>query len=514
MSDVEIKKEIKTESGIVVATKVTTAHEEEAEKTVRAEAAGNKKAVPEAPVTKRRAGIMETAFRDAHQSIMATRLRTDDMLPICEAMDEVGYHSIEMWGGATFDAAMRFLDEDPWGRLRKIRKRLKKTKTQMLMRGQNIVGYRHYSDEVVREFVKRAIGNGIDIVRVFDALNDLRNMEIAADAVKREGGTLQMTISYTISPVHTLELFAKQARDMADMGADSICIKDMAGLLSPVAAASLVKAIKKKVDLPVQIHSHYTSGMAAMTYLAALEAGADVVDCAISPFAMGTSQPATEAIIAALAGGPLDTGLSLEKLLPVAKHYEMLREKYKDIIMGVTGVNINILLYQIPGGMYSNLQSQLKEGGCLDKFAEVMEEVPRVRKEMGYPPLVTPTSQIVGTQAAMNVITGKRWKMVPNEVHQYFRGYYGRTPAPVDPEIQKLVLGDEEPITCRPGEKIEPEIEQAKKEIGIWCTQPEDVLSYILFPQVAKDFLPNKFSRENLVNIGQEIQEAPEAYEI
>ena len=515
MAGVEIKKKIKTESGFVIATKVTTASEEEARETVSiVETAKEKKKSPKKPAAKRRAKIMETAFRDAHQSIMATRLRTDDMLPVCEAMDEVGYHSIEMWGGATFDAAMRFLNEDPWERLRQIKKRLKKTKTQMLMRGQNIVGYRHYSDEVVREFVKRAIGNGIDIVRVFDALNDLRNMEIAADAVKKEGGTLQMTISYTISPVHTLELFAKQARDMADMGADSICIKDMAGLLSPVAASSLVKAIKEKVDLPVQVHSHYTSGMAAMTYLAALEAGADIVDCAISPFAMGTSQPATEAIIAALAGGPLDTGLSLEKLLPVAKHYQMLREKYKDIIMGISGVNINILLYQIPGGMYSNLQSQLKEGGCLEKFTEVMEEVPRVRKEMGYPPLVTPTSQIVGTQAAMNVITGKRWKMVPNEVHQYFRGYYGKTPAPVDPEVQKLVLGDEEPITCRPGEKIPPEIEQAKKEIGIWCTQPEDILSYILFPQVAKDFLPNKFSRENLVNIGQEEQDAPEAYEI
>lgn len=514
MSEVEIKKKIKAENGMVIATKVTTGASEEAKTAPRIAAEENKKPEAPTPKPKRRAGITETAFRDAHQSIMATRLRTDDMLPICEAMDEVGYHSIEMWGGATFDAAMRFLNEDPWERLRKIRKRLKKTKTQMLMRGQNIVGYRHYSDEVVREFVKRAVGNGVDIVRVFDALNDLRNMEIAADAVKREGGELQMTISYTISPVHTLNLFAKQARDMADMGADSICIKDMAGLLSPVAASALVKAIKKRVDLPVQIHSHYTSGMAAMSYLAALEAGADIVDCAISPFAMGTSQPATETIVAALAGGPLDTGLSLEKLLPVAKHYQALHEKYKDIIMGVSGVNVNILLYQIPGGMYSNLQSQLKEGGCLEKFAEVMEEVPRVRKEMGYPPLVTPTSQIVGTQAAMNVITGKRWKMVPHEVQQYFRGYYGKTPAPVDPEIQKLVLGDEKPITCRPGEKIPPEIEAAKKEIGVWCTQPEDLLSYILFPQVAKDFLPNKFSRENLVNIGQDEQDAPEAYEI
>ncbi|MDO4988326.1 MAG: pyruvate carboxylase subunit B [Synergistes sp.] len=495
----EVKEEIKTKSGAKIATVVK-----------QADGVG----AAEKPKTKARVGIMETAFRDAHQSIMATRLSTKDMLPICEAMDEVGYHSVEMWGGATFDAAMRFLNEDPWQRLRDMRKRLKKTKTQMLMRGQNVVGYRHYSDEVVREFVKRAIGNGIDIIRVFDALNDLRNMEIAADAVKKEGGTLQMTISYTVSPFHTLDLFAKQAQDMASMGADSICIKDMAGLLTPVAADALVRAIKKKVNLPVQVHSHCTSGLAPMTYFAAVEAGADVVDCAISPFSMGTSQPATEAVVAALAGGKYDTGLSLEKLLPIARHYDKLRVKYKDLIMGVAGVNVNILLYQIPGGMYSNLQSQLKEGNCLDKFDQVLEEVPRVRKEMGYPPLVTPTSQIVGTQAAMNVICGQRWKMIPQEVRQYFRGYYGKTPAPVDPEIQKIVLGDEEPITCRPGEKIAPEIEQAKKEMGMWFTQPEDVLSYILFPQVAKDFLPNKYSKENVLNIGQDEQYDENAYEI
>ncbi|MDO5561977.1 MAG: pyruvate carboxylase subunit B [Synergistaceae bacterium] len=507
----------------VIATKVTKAA---AAPTNTAPVEGSTEAAPKVevkevkvaskaqPVAKPRVGIMETCFRDAHQSIMATRLRTDDMLPICDAMDEVGYHYIEMWGGATFDSAMRFLNEDPWERLRKIKRRLKKTKTQMLMRGQNVVGYRHYSDEVVREFVKHAIGDGVDIIRVFDALNDLRNMSIAAEATKKEGGELQMTISYTISPVHTLDLFAKQAKDMADMGADSICIKDMAGLLSPTAAYALVKAIKSKVKLPVQIHSHYTSGMAAMSYLAAIEAGADVVDCAISPFAMGTSQPATETMVAALAGGEYDTKLSLEKLLPISKYYSELKEKYKDIIMGVSGVNVNILLYQIPGGMYSNLQSQLKEGGCLDKFQQVMEEVPRVRKEMGYPPLVTPTSQIVGTQAAMNVISGQRWKMVPNEVKQYFRGYYGKTPAPVDPEIQKIVLGDEEPITCRPGEKIEPELEAARKEIGVWATQPEDIISYVLFPQVAKDFLPNKFARECKVDIGIQDQFDPDAYPV
>ena len=448
--------------------------------------------------------IMDTILRDAHQSQAATRMRTDEMLPICPVLDKVGYYALECWGGATFDACLRFLNEDPWERLREIRKRVKKTKLQMLLRGQNLVGYRHYADDVVREFVKRVIGNGIDIVRIFDALNDLRNMEIAADQVKREGGHLQLCISYTISPVHTLELFAKQARDMADMGADSICIKDMAGLLSPVSARSLVEAIRARVDLPIQLHSHYTTGLAAMTYLEGLEAGADVCDCAISPFAMGTSQPATETMVAALAGGPLDTGLSLEKLLPVATHFSKLREKYKDIIMGVSGVDINILLYQIPGGMYSNLQSQLKEGNALDKLQDVLEEIPRVREEMGYPPLVTPTSQIVGTQAAMNVLVGERWKVIPKEVKQYFLGHYGRTPAPVNKEIQQRVIEmeGEQPITCRPGEKIPPEMDRLREEVGAWATQPEDVLSYAMFPQVAKDFLPKKYAKETMTNPG------------
>lgn len=457
---------------------------------------------PKAEMKKRHIGITETGLRDAHQSIMATRLKTSDMLPICEAMDEVGYHSLECWGGATFDAAMRFLEECPWERLREIRKRVKKTKLQMLLRGQNLVGYRHYADDVVREFVKRSIGNGIDIIRIFDALNDLRNVEIAADQTKREGGHLQLTISYTVSPFHTLEIFAKQARDMADMGADSICIKDMAGLLTPVAARELVQAIKAKVDLPIQLHTHYTSGLAAMTYLEGLEAGADVCDCAISPFAMGTSQPATESMVAALAGGPLDTGLSLEKLLPISKHFTKLHEKYDSIIMGVSGVNINILMYQVPGGMYSNLQSQLKEGGQLDKLQAVLEEVPRVREEMGYPPLVTPTSQIVGTQAAMNVMVGERWKVIPKEVKNYFLGYYGRTPAPVNKEIQAKAVEGETPITCRPAEKLEPELEKLKKEVSAWSLQPEDVLSYAMFPQVAKDFLPKKFARVTKTNVG------------
>jgi oxaloacetate decarboxylase alpha subunit len=452
----------------------------------------------------RKVGITETCLRDAHQSIMATRLRTSDMIPICEALDDVGYYSLEMWGGATFDSAMRFLGEDPWERLREIRKRVRKTKLQVLLRGQNLVGYRHYADDVVREFVKRIVGNGIDIVRIFDALNDLRNMEVAADQVKRENAHLQLAISYTISPVHTLELFARQARDMADMGADSIAIKDMAGLLTPVAARQLVTAIKAKVDLPIQLHTHYTAGFAAMAYLEGLESGADVCDCAISPFSMGTSQPATETIVAALAGGPLDTGLSLEKLLPVASYFSMIKEKYHKIIMGVSGVDINILFYQVPGGMYSNLQSQLKESGSLDKLREVLEEVPRVREEMGYPPLVTPTSQIVGTQAALNVIVGERWKTIPKEVKNYFLGQYGRTPAPVDREIQKKATGGEAPITCRPADNIPSELEKLRKLAGAWILQPEDVLSYAMFPQIAKEFLPRKFARETKTNIGLE----------
>jgi len=477
--------------------------------------AAEKRETAKAPEKKqRRAGITETCLRDAHQSIMATRLRTSDMLPICEALDEVGYYSLEMWGGATFDAAMRFLDEDPWERLREIRKRVKKTRLQMLLRGQNLVGYRHYGDDVVREFVKRTVGNGIDIIRIFDALNDLRNMEVSADQVKREGAHLQLTISYTISPVHTLELFAKQALDMAGMGADSIAIKDMAGLMTPVAARELVTAIKAKVDLPIQLHTHYTTGLAAMAYLEGLESGADVCDCAISPFAMGTSQPATETMVAALAGGPLDTGLSLEKLLPVAKHFSILKEKYKDIIMGVEGVDINILLYQIPGGMYSNLQSQLKEGNALEKLQDVLKEVPLVRREMGYPPLVTPTSQIVGTQAALNVMVGERWKMIPKEVKNYFLGQYGRTPAPVDAEIQKKAAEGETPITCRPADNIPPELEKLSKEAGAWALQPEDVLSYAMFPQVAKDFLPRKFARETKTNVGLDTPIAEDAYPV
>ena len=453
----------------------------------------------------RRVGIMETALRDAHQSIMATRLRTEDMLPVAEVMDEVGYASLEVWGGATFDTCMRFLDEDPWERLRLLRKRFKKTKLQMLLRGQNLVGYRHYGDDVVREFVKRAVGNGIDIIRVFDALNDLRNMEVAADQVKKEGARLQMALSYTISPAHTLEAFADLSVQMKDMGADSLCVKDMAGLLSPVAARSLVQSMKDRTGLPVQVHSHYTSGMAAMSYLAAIEAGADVVDCAISPFAMGTSQPATETLVAALAGGCFDTGISLEKLEPVSRYFKEMAEKYHKMMMGLEGVDINILLYQIPGGMYSNLVSQLKEQNALEKLETVLQEVPRVRREMGYPPLVTPTSQIVGSQAAANVLVGERWKVVPKEVRMYFLGYYGKSPAPVDPEVARRATGGEEPITCRPGEKLGDELPGARAAAGPYLLQPEDLLSYVLFPSVAKDFLVKKFARETRRDPGVQI---------
>lgn len=441
----------------------------------------------------RRVRIMETALRDAHQSLIATRMSTEDMLPILEKMDEVGYWALEMWGGATFDSCMRFLNEDPWERLRLIRARVKNTKLQMLLRGQNLVGYRHYADDVVREFVKRSVGNGIDIIRVFDALNDLRNLETASDQVKREGAHLQLCISYTLSPVHTLDAFADMAQKMAEMGADSIAIKDMAGLLNPVDCASLVRAIKARVDLPIQLHSHFTTGLAQMTYFAGLEAGAEIVDTAISPFSLATSQPPTESMVAALAGGELDTGLDLEKLLPVGEHFKKLREKYQKLLPAMSGVDINILRYQIPGGMYSNLVNQLKEQRALDKLEDVLQEVPVVRKAMGYPPLVTPTSQIVGTQATLNILTGQRWKVIPKEVRQYFLGYYGMPPAPLDPEVQKLAIGNAEPITCRPADKLEPEMDAARKAVESWSLQPEDALTGVMFPAVAANFLPLKF---------------------
>ncbi len=463
---------------------------------------------------KAKVGITETALRDAHQSLMATRLRIEDMLPVLERMDDVGYHSLEVWGGATFDSCMRFLDEDPWDRLRTLKKHVTKTKLQMLLRGQNLVGYRHYADDVVREFVKRAVGNGIEIMRVFDALNDLRNLEVAADQVKREGAHLQMCFSYTLSPVHTNKAFVELAQSMKDMGADSICIKDMAGLLSPVDADSLVRGIKRETELPVQVHSHYTSGLASMAYYAAIEAGADVVDCAISPFSMRTSQPATEAMVAGLARGKFDTGISLETLIPIADHFKSLRKKYDNLFVKLEGADTNVLIYQIPGGMYSNLVNQLREQSAEHRLNDVLKEVPVVRKAMGYPPLVTPTSQIVGTQATLNVLVGERWKMVSKEVRNYFMGYYGKPPAEVDKEVQRKILGDEQPITCRPGEKIAPELDKAMEEIRAWVTQPEDVLTYVMFPAVAKDFLMSRYARINLRDTGLDKIEEEAAYPV
>lgn len=447
-------------------------------------------------------GITETILRDAHQSLMATRMRIEDMTPILEEMDEIGYHSMEVWGGATFDAGMRFLGEDPWERLRTIRRFCKKTKLQMLLRGQNLVGYRHYADDTAREFVKRAVGNGIDIIRIFDALNDLRNLEVTAEQTKKEGAHLQLCLAYTTSPVHTVEAFVDMTRAMIDMGADSICIKDMAGLLTATAASELVRGMRGITDLPIQVHSHYTCGLASTAYYAAIEAGADVVDCAISPFSLGTSQPATESMVASLQGGPWDTGLDLKALMPIAEHFRKVRDAADSLIVKMAGTNTDILIYQIPGGMYSNLVSQLKEAGAGHRLQEVLEEVPYVRQAMGYPPLVTPSSQIVGTQATLNVLSGKRWKMIPKEVKAYFLGQYGKPPAEMDPEIQKLAVGDEEPITCRPADLIEPELEAAAVEVAPWTLQPEDVLTYVLFPAVAKDFLPVKFARETKRDVG------------
>ncbi len=459
----------------------------------------------------KRVRVTETALRDAHQSLIATRMTTKDMLPILEQMDEAGYWALEMWGGATFDSCMRFLDEDPWERLRLIRARIKKAKLQMLLRGQNLVGYRHYADDVVREFVKKAVGNGIDIVRVFDALNDLRNVEIAADQVKKEGAHLQLCIAYTLSPVHTLEAFANMAKKMTEMGADSIAIKDMAGLLSPGDCIKLVKAIKEKTDLPIELHSHYTTGLASMMYFAGVEAGAEIIDTAISPFAMGTSQPPTESMVAALENTEWDTGIQIEKLLPICEYFKTLREKYKDLLPAIAGVNINILRYQIPGGMYSNMVNQLKEMNAIDKLEDVLKEVPVVREAMGFPPLVTPSSQMVGTQATLNVLRG-RWKIFPKEIRQYFLGYYGMPPAPFDPEVQKMAVGNEQPITCRPGEKIAPEMEQARKDAQPWMTEEEDALTWIMFPQVAKDFLPKKYARKHSRDMGLQAQADPAAY--
>ncbi|AUS96242.1 oxaloacetate decarboxylase [Clostridium thermosuccinogenes] len=451
-------------------------------------------------------GITETVLRDAHQSLIATRMKTEEMLPIIEKLDNVGYHSLEAWGGATFDASLRFLNEDPWERLRKIRSKAKKTKLQMLFRGQNILGYKHYADDVVEYFVQKCIANGMDIIRIFDALNDPRNLEAAIKACKKEGGHAQGCVCYTISPVHSLELFVKDAKTLENMGADSICIKDMAGLLTPYVAYDLVKALKENVKVPIQLHTHYTSGVASMTYLKAIEAGVDVVDCAISPMALGTSQPPTEPLVATLKDTPYDTGLDLGLLTEIADYFRPIKEKYIEsglLNTKVMGVDVNTLKYQVPGGMLSNLVSQLKQAGKEDKFEEVLKEVPRVRKDFGYPPLVTPTSQIVGTQAVMNVITGERYKMVPKESKALVKGEYGKTPAEIPEEIIKKILGDEERITCRPADLIEPELEKIKEQMKVYMEQDEDVLTYALFPQVAEKFFKFRQAQKYKIDSSQ-----------
>lgn len=451
-------------------------------------------------------GITETVLRDAHQSLLATRMTTEDMLPMLEKLDKIGFHSLECWGGATYDSCLRFLNEDPWERLRLIREKCPNTKLQMLFRGQNMLGYRHYADDVVEYLVQKSVANGIDIIRIFDALNDIRNLETAINATKKEKGAhVQGTVSYTTGPVFDVEYYVNYAKQLENVGADSLCIKDMAALLTPYTTYELVKAIKESVKIPVQVHSHSTSGLGSMVLLKAIEAGADVIDTAMSPLSGGTSHPATESMVAALRGTEFDTGLDLEALDDIAKYVTTLREKY--IAEGILSPKMlasdaKALIYQVPGGMLSNLLSQLKQAGKEDKLTEVLEEVPKVRADCGYPPLVTPSSQIVGTQAVYNVIMGERYKMVTKEFKGIVRGEYGRTPMPIDPEFQKKIIGDEKPITCRPADLIEPELETLRKECAKWMEQDEDVLSYAQFPKVATDFFEKRANKKYKVDAG------------
>ena len=440
---------------------------------------------------KKQIKITETILRDSHQSLVATRMTIDEMLPILPVLDKIGYHALEAWGGATFDSCLRFLNEDPWERLRKIRDGVKNTKLQMLFRGQNILGYRHYSDDVVAYFVQKSI----DIIRIFDALNDPRNLKTAIDATKREGGHVQAAISYTTGEIYTNEYFANYAKTLEEMGADSICIKDMAGLLKPYDAYDLVKLMKETVKVPIQLHTHYTTGLGSMTYLKAVEAGVDIIDTAISPLALGTSQPPTEAIVATLEGTGYDTGIDLAALDEVTQYFTPIREKYLSsglLDPKVLKVDVKGLLYQVPGGMLSNLVSQLKQMGRSEALSEVLLEVPRVRADAGYPPLVTPSSQIVGTQAVMNVIGGERYKMVTKEFKALMRGEYGKTPMDSDPAFVKKIIGDAEQITCRPADLLQPELDRLRKEIAPYLEQEEDVLSYALFEQVALKFFENR----------------------
>jgi len=454
-------------------------------------------------IKKKPVGITETILRDAHQSQIATRMTTEQMLPIIDKMDQVGYHSVECWGGATFDACLRFLKEDPWERLRKLRDGFKHTKLQMLFRGQNILGYRHYADDVVEYFVQKSIANGIDIIRIFDALNDLRNLETSVKACKKEGGHAQIALCYTLGEAYTLDYWKEIAKRIEEMGADSICIKDMAGLLVPYEAEELVKALKASTKLPIQLHTHYTSGVASMTYMKAVEAGCDVIDTAMSPFALGTSQPATEVMCETFRGTPFDTGLDQKLLAEIADYFRPIQEEaLKSGLLNpkVLGVNIKTLMYQVPGGMLSNLVSQLKDAHAEDKYYDVLEEIPRVRKDFGEPPLVTPSSQIVGTQAVLNVLMGERYKMITKESKALLHGEYGQTVKPFNPEVQKKACGDETPITCRPADLLKPELKEMEKEVASYKQQDEDVLSYALFPQVAVDFFKYREAQQEKVD--------------
>ena len=456
-----------------------------------------------ADVVKKPIKITETILRDAHQSLIATRMTTEQMLPIVDKMDKVGYHSVECWGGATFDASLRFLKEDPWERLRKFRDGFKNTKLQMLFRGQNILGYRPYADDVVEYFVQKSIANGIDIIRIFDCMNDIRNLKTAVSAANKEKGHAQVALSYTLGDAYTLEYWTEMAKKIEDMGANSICIKDMAGLLLPYKATELVTALKETVDIPIQLHTHYTSGVASMTYLKAVEAGVDVIDTAMSPFALGTSQPATEVMVETFKGTPYDTGFDQKLLSEIADYFRPIRDEALDsglLNPKNLGVNIKTLLYQVPGGLLSNLTSQLKEQGAEDKFYDVLEEVPRVRKDLGECPLVTPSSQIVGTQAVFNVVLGERYKMVTKETKDVLSGKYGATAKPFNKEVQKKCIGNTKPITCRPADLIPAELDTLRGEMAQWSEQEEDVLTYALFPQVATEFFKYREAQETKVD--------------
>ena len=449
--------------------------------------------------------ITETILRDAHQSLIATRMTTEQMLPIIDKMDQVGYHAVECWGGATFDASLRFLKEDPWDRLRKLKDGFKKTPLQMLFRGQNILGYRHYADDVVEYFVQKSIANGIDIIRIFDCLNDIRNLETAVKATNKEGGHSQIALSYTLGDAYTLDYWMEMAKKVEDMGADSLCIKDMAGLLVPAKATELVQALKSATKLPIELHTHYTSGVASMTYMKAVEAGCDIIDTAMSPFALGTSQPATEVMVEAFKGTEYDTGLDQNILSEISDYFAPMREEA--LASGllnpkVLGVNIQTLKYQVPGGMLSNMVSQLKEQNALDKYDEVLKEIPRVRKDLGEPPLVTPSSQIVGTQAVFNVLMGERYKVATKETKDILLGKYGQTVKPFNPEVVDKVLGEDKKnaITCRPADLLEPELAKIEAEMKQYKQQDEDVLSYALFPQVATDFFKYREAQQTGVD--------------